>query len=167
MDEWNDGFLDNKLVLEKLGAALFEGQSLEAVLVNLFSGSVNYFETNWQEELQRLFAERNSNQILKKLETLLLQLDLPVNLMPELHQALVDRSWLLHNFYFELGRSVFDESGSEDVVVLLDKKNKSITQLVMDLNEILIDRQLEGSNNMLNQRMGRSIDTYLGRKEMF
>jgi len=169
MDEWNDGFQDNKLVLEKLGAVLFEGQSLEATLVNLFSGSVNCYETNWQEELQDLFSERNSNQILKKLESLLLQLDLPVNLIPDLHRALVDRNWLLHNFYFEFGQSVFDESGSEDVIALLDKKNKSIAQLVMDLNEILIDRQLESSltNNTLNHRVGRSIDTYLGRREMF
>ena len=168
MYEWNDGFQDNKLVLEKLGAALFEGQSFEAVLVNLFSGSTNYYETDWQEVLQSLFAERQSNRILKKLETLLLQLDLPLNLMPDLHQALVDRSWLLHNFYFEFGASIFDGAGSEKVIGLLDNKTKSITQIVMDLNEILIYRQLESSlsNNTLNQRVGRSIDTYLGRREM-
>ena len=168
MYEWNDGFQDNKLILEKLGAALFEGQSFEAVLVNLFSGSINYYETDWQEVLQSLFAERQSNQILKKLEALLLQLDLPVNLMPDLHQALVDRSWLLHNFYFEFGASIFDGADSEKVIALLDKRTKSITQVVMDLNEILIDRQLESSlnNNTLNHRVDRSIDTYLGRREM-
>ncbi len=168
MYEWSDGFQDNKLVLEKLGAALFEGQSFEAVLVNLFSGSTHCYETDWQDVLQSLFAERHSNQILKKLETLLLQLDLPVSLMPNLHQALVDRSWLLHNFYFEFGASVFDGADSDMVVALLDKKTKSITICVMDLNEILIDRQLESSlsNNTLNHRTGRSIDTYLGRREM-
>ena len=168
MYEWNDGFQDNKLVLEKLGAALFEGQSLEAALVNLFSGSTRYYETDWQGVLQDLFSERHSNCVLKKLETLLLQLDLPADLMPDLHQALLDRSWLLHNFYFECGASVFDGVEAERVVALLDKKTKSITQIVMDLNEILIDRQLESSlsNNTLNHRVDRSIDTYLGRREM-
>ncbi len=163
MDVWND----NKPVMEKLGLLLFEAQSLEAVLVNFFAASVNIYEMDWLPALQELFDERNANQILKKLEYLFLQLDLPPYLMPKLHQALIDRNWLLHNFYFELGRPVYDDREANNAMAVLESKGAALSDLVMDLNEILIDRQLEAdlANEVLNNRVNGSIQAYLGLRE--
>lgn len=164
MDVWND----NKPVMEKLGLVLFEAQSLEAVLVNFFAASVSFYEADWLSELQGVFDERSANQILKKLEPLFLQLDLPPALMPRLHRALIDRNWLLHNFYFELGQPVYSDSEAKTVIQVLEDKSTALSGLVMDLNEILIDRQLEAdlANEVLNNRLDRSIQAYLGLREI-
>ncbi|WP_250657773.1 hypothetical protein [Alkalimarinus coralli] len=163
METWS-----NKQVFEKLGEALFEAQSLEAVLVNLFAGVAHEcHEVDWRPGLQALLDDRESNQILKKLESLFLQLDLPPYLMPVLHQALIDRNWLLHHFYFDFGRSLFGGSGAEQAVNILEEKMAFVAQLVVNLNELLIDRQLneDSTHDVINNRLVRTVDAYLGRRE--
>lgn len=165
MDVWDE----NKPVLAKLGVALFEAQSLEAILVNLYAISANCDEAEGLSSLQELLGETNSNQVLKKLEYLFLSLELPPELMPSLHRALVERNWLLHHFYFEFGRAIYDDnSGSAHAISTLEQVISLLSQLVVSLNELLIDRQLaaELADNVVNQRLNRSVDVYLGRREL-
>lgn len=163
MDVWDE----NKPVLERLGVALFEAQSLEAILVNLYATSENCDEADGLSGLQALLDERHSNQVLKKLEYLFLSLELPSGLMPKLHKALVERNWLLHHFYFEYGRSVYDDSSAR-AISALEQVISLLSQLVLDLNELLIDRQLAANqtDDLVSFRLGRSVDMYLGRREL-
>lgn len=165
MDVWDE----NKPVLAKLGVALFEAQSLEAILVSLYAVSTNCDEAEGLTGLQALLDERNSNQVLKKLEYLFLSLELPSRLMPDLHRALVKRNWLLHHFYFEFSRSIYDDGNdSAQAINALEQVIALLSQLVVDLNELLIDRQLvaEQADEVMNQRFVRSVDVYLGRREL-
>lgn len=158
MDEWNQ---DNP-VFTRMGSLLFELQSLESALVNLFGLSVSLYDTRWVQPLRRLFSEPVGDETESQVGVLLKEFAIPESIPPKLLEALKIRQFVIHDFYFLYGHEVLADQQATKLQGLFDQYIDEVNSLVNDINEINIDRQLASGlhDELMAHRIKFSLKSY-------
>jgi hypothetical protein len=155
-------------VYSYLGLALYQAQALEYTLVNLYAETARNKEWVWSHRLQQLLDERQEHRICRSLEDLLADLDLPTEFLPKMNVALLERNWLLHQFYHEQGKSAYDSASATAACARLKKVSEDLGILVLDLNSVLFDRQLQGDvPDTERKQVDLTVRRYIQHAELF
>lgn len=149
-------------VHERMGNLLFALQSLESALVNLFGISVSIYESHWVKPLRRLFIQPGASRTRENAEKLFAQFELPLPMVTRLLEVLEVRHWLVHDFHFTHGQDLMSEKDLSRMLAELNQRIDQVTELVNDINEVNIDRQLAAGlhDELVANRLKCALQTY-------